>query len=217
MIPKNQSVLLRYLIRCFCDISIGVFELITNHLVLQVASAGARVVAADSCDTYTVSLWRHPDRGPTSGSQASNNPLPFHREHLNGIQIFSIRIHIQAFLPRHEHLRPHPKDSIQFLKAKVRESFGRYCNCFAHNNFRRYGFEGEYPMHYALNNPFQTLPRLEYLTDCRHHQLNNQPPRFPRKIAINKLRFPRKQSIFRTYILGFPAYYFAHILYVYFA
>ena len=134
MIPKNQSVLLRYLIRCFCDISIGVFELITNHLVLQVASAGARVVAADSCDTYTVSLWRHPDRGPTSGSQASNNPLPFHREHLNGIQIFSIRIHIQAFLPRHEHLRPHPKDSIQFLKAKVRESFGRYCNCFAHNS-----------------------------------------------------------------------------------
>ena len=143
MILKNQSVLLRYLIRCFCDISIGVFELITNHLVLQVASAGARVVAADSCDTYTVSLWRHPDRGPTSGSQASNNPLPFHREHLNGIQIFSIRIHIQAFLPRHEHLRPHPKDSIQFLKVKVRESFGRYCDCFAHLNFRRYGFEGE--------------------------------------------------------------------------
>ena len=143
MIPKNQSVLLRYLIRCFCDISIGVFELITNHLVLQVASAGARVVAADSCDTYTVSLWRHPDRGPTSGSQASNNPLPFHREHLNGIQIFSVRIHIQAFLPRHEHLRPHPKDSIQFLKVKVRESFGRYCDCFAHLNFRRYGFEGE--------------------------------------------------------------------------
>ena len=143
MIPKNQSVLLRYLIRCFCDILIGVFELITNHLVLQAASAGARVVSADSWNTYTVSLWRHPARGPTSGSQASDNPIPFRGEHLNGIQIFSIRIHIQAFLPRHEHLRPHPKDSIQFLKAKVRESFGRYCNCFAHLNFRRYGFEGE--------------------------------------------------------------------------
>ena len=134
MIPKNQSVLLRYLIRCFCDILIGVFELITNHLVLQAASAGARVVSADSWNTYTVSLWRHPARGPTSGSQASNNPLPFHREHLNGIQIFSVRIHIKAFLPRHEHLRPHPKDSIQFFKAKVRESFGRYCNYFAHNS-----------------------------------------------------------------------------------
>ena len=55
-------------------------------------------------------------------------------EHLNGIQIFSIRIHIQTFLPRYEYLRPHPKNSIQFLKAKVRESFSRYCNYFAHNS-----------------------------------------------------------------------------------
>ena len=64
--------------------------------------------------------------------QASDNPLPFRGKYLNGPDILSVGIYIQASLPRHEHLRPHPKDSIQFLKAKVRKSFCRYCNCFSH-------------------------------------------------------------------------------------
>ena len=64
MIPKNQSVLLRYLIRCFCDISIGVFEPITNHCFHKFCSRQSIFYPVIRFQTYiSITIENHPRDG----------------------------------------------------------------------------------------------------------------------------------------------------------